>query len=170
MISLNSSGIESASAAQKRIEALRSVYGHFSYVEWPVCAQHLGIQIYCTTRQFCGAFLLDRIMLIPSNVPPSVIALYAWHELGHAILHIGNREYIRKMLVGGEHILRRFERQAWEFALIFPVWDSDALEAAITEIAAQGSVPDGLAAALAAACDVPPWLVEMVAREPRGSH
>lgn len=125
-----------------RMVRLRERYGVYHQRHWRVFAGSIGLQVYTVCHPISmAAVLLDGALLVRVGIPSQLTALYAWHELGHAVLHTGNREYWRTQFIGGNYLLRRFERQAWEFALLFPIWDPEDLEEALAGLEALGGVP-----------------------------
>lgn len=78
---------------------------------------------------------------------PESRALVVWHEIGHHTLHVGTADDWMHLVLG-KHLVWRYERQAWNFALTFPIWEPDALETAIRMLASFGSLPHGLRTAL----------------------
>jgi hypothetical protein len=72
------------------------------------------------------AILYQRTIYVRAGLGELAAAWWIWHEAGHAILHVGNREQWRAMACG-DLILAKFEQQASDFARNFPDWsDNDA--------------------------------------------
>lgn len=148
-----SSPSAAVSAIHNRIASLRERYGLYPARDWARFAEQLGIDVYYANRQLdAGGYFVAGALLLSPDLPALVEALLAWHELAHAVLHRGNREVWRSF-VGGDHVLRRFEREAWAFALCFPLWSDDDLLELPALVAGQGlpwSSSDVLWEALAA--------------------
>lgn len=78
--------------------------------------------VYADLPQSLPAISIDGVIVIGRHLPPNEAAWWAWHEVAHHVLHCGGREDWRRM-VCGDLILTKFERQADDFALLFPDWD-----------------------------------------------
>lgn len=102
---------------------LRGEIGIFYWDQWRQCADELGILwLYVEDTMSRPAMLLDGAILIRSDMDPVKEARWAWHEIGHHLLHDGDMEWWRA-LPGGQYFIAKAERQADEFAEFFPVWN-----------------------------------------------
>lgn len=89
--------------------------------EWRrFCHDHQLYVIYAAMRD-TTAFLIGNYLILPDGLDPFKTSWLAWHELGHFVVHVGNREAWRRTILG-EHTIQKFEHQALEFAILFPDW------------------------------------------------
>ena len=102
--------------------------GTYRANDWSRFLEDCGLlHIYADLPASLPAFFLGRAIVLRRDMDPERTAWWAWHEALHALLHVGNREEWRR-LVCGDLILSKFERQADEFAEVFPDWDAAETE------------------------------------------
>lgn len=95
------------------------VYAH----EWEWFIDLMELEMWrCDLPEHAPAFLHNDCIYIGRGIDPFVSAPYIWHEIGHAILHAGGPLWWAKR-PQGRLTVARFERQADDFARLFPVWD-----------------------------------------------
>ena len=118
--------------------------------DWKQFARSLGLVVeHLPLPQGIPAVLAGQSLLLVSNMlSASLVTLAAWHEIGHLALHAGDMESW-SALPGGSALLARFEREAWQFALVFPSWDIEDILAALEAIHSFGILPGTLIHALA---------------------
>ena len=74
------------------------------------------------------AVLYNETILLRRGMRPLETAWYAWHEIGHFVIHVGNQRFWQS-LVCGDLIVRKQEAQADYFAVTYPVWSAQDLRA-----------------------------------------
>ena len=101
---------------------MRSVYqsaGPFWADEWRACGRQLGVRFEVVPlRGDIVAFHVGTIIFLDVDLSPRDMAWWAWHELAHVLMHPGSI-----MAPIGDQLPEKQERQANEFAAIFPLWD-----------------------------------------------
>lgn len=104
------------------VDRLRAERGLYGVSEWERFLAEHGL--YCSFEEMpveVPALVAGNAILVQDGLPDDVTALLVWHEAGHIVLHAGNREFwISRPL--GRSTIRKMERQAWEFAYLFPDW------------------------------------------------
>lgn len=101
----------------------REKYGTFRADQYPLFCTLVAVTIRWE-RPDAGiaADLCDGVLRIDPNLPEREQAFAAWHELGHVVLHEGDRRDLEGTF-DGEAAIRKYERQSDEFARAFPSWD-----------------------------------------------
>lgn len=95
--------------------------GTYLFEDWECCAQRIGLTVIITDMgPTLPAALIKGRLLIDHRLPPHRRAELAWHEIAHHLLHAGNMSFWLSQ-PGGEHYVRKLERQCWEFVKHFPV-------------------------------------------------
>lgn len=124
----------------------RRVHGLINALSWDEFLPCIGLTVESVDLPAAipAVLVRDRVILLKRGLSRESSALLVWHEVGHVALHAGGAAFWTSS-VGGQHLLRRFERQAWTFALQFPVWQSDVLEAALNGLASNCEIPGTLA-------------------------
>lgn len=101
---------------------LRRSLGAYRGDEWEACAEELGIRCRRVDLPIDQpAMLIDRTLFLHSRLPAPEAAWWAWHELAHHVMHPGNVQFW-DALAWGHLVVSKQERQAWEFAVLFPLW------------------------------------------------
>jgi hypothetical protein len=93
--------------------------------EWEAfCADHGIHWIYAELPDNLPALIADDTIVLHEDLRElgPLRDYYAWHELSHWILHVGDERFLRTLPCGWM-ILSKQERQASEFALTYPIWD-----------------------------------------------
>lgn len=110
------------------VNRLRCEVGTYRWDQWKECADTVGVRIITLDADIAAwlgcdpAALVGRIVLVKDERDPVRIARNVWHEIGHRLLHAGGSDaWLCKP--NGEILVRKFERQAREFADLFPIWD-----------------------------------------------
>lgn len=97
--------------------------GRYRWDQWRCAAAALGIEVVVIDSKLAPpACLYRNTICLRGGFDDETTAWLAWHELAHAVLHAGSPDSWRDM-IGGVHLLNKFERQADEFAETFPVWE-----------------------------------------------
>lgn len=97
--------------------------GRYHWDEWCEVASTLGLEVVIVNQgPVPPACLIGRTIYVRGGLCDQMTARLVFHEVGHAVLHAGTPQDWRAM-PGGTHVLHKFERQAEEFAALFPVWD-----------------------------------------------
>lgn len=100
----------------------REEIGTFRGHEWRRCAERVGLEVVVIDLgPLTPAAIVHGTLFISSKLPPRLRALWAYHEIGHHLLHVGNYRFWQS-LPGGESLTKKYERQAWQFAFLFPRW------------------------------------------------
>lgn len=91
--------------------------------EWDAFLETLGVDVFrWDLPETIPAFFHGDCIYIAQRIDPLAAQRYIWHEIGHAVLHAGGPAWwIARPQ--GYLTVARFERQADEFARLFPVWD-----------------------------------------------
>lgn len=104
-------------------DRLRNNLGSFWADEWSDCASRLGLQI--TTgklpRELPTMTLLGWVIL-NEDLTDFEQAVWAWHEIGHWVMHAGKVDWWATR-PQGDVTVRKLERQATRFAIVFPIWE-----------------------------------------------
>src|SRR5680860_562837 len=104
------------------VERARTQYGVYWFDEWELFAQRLGIRVIRGNLPLGrAAALLDGKLFIQAGLPFVIECLSAWHEIGHRFVQKGNN-YWWSTRPQGHVTVAKFERQATEFAELFPDW------------------------------------------------
>lgn len=124
------------------VERWHAQYGTVPALEWAPFLSRLGLrwEFAQLPQSLPAALANDELVVVRCGLPESTAALLIWHEVGHFALHAGGATFWSSRS-GGSALIRRFERQAWEFALLFPVWEPENLEDALIGLEALGGVP-----------------------------
>lgn len=108
------------------VSRIRQRRGWYYAHEWERFADHLGVTVWrCDLPLTVPAFLHGDCMYLSRYIEPQYVALVAWHELAHHVLHAGGPCWWLTR-PQGYITVARFERQADEFAATFPIWDEQA--------------------------------------------
>lgn len=100
----------------------RERYGRFGGDEYYLLASLLGLTI--ETRRLpvkLPAIVCDSTIVLSDRLSSTAQAWYAWHEVGHFLMHEGDRRALRSH-PEGRAMMGKYERQADEFADRFPDW------------------------------------------------
>lgn len=99
----------------------------YHWTDWTTCCKDLGLGVMVTGEINRPAYLFLGHVFLRSDLPPYVMAYYAWEEIGHFLTGVGNREFWRHCLPGmqGELNVARFERWAAGVRRELPEWDDD---------------------------------------------
>jgi len=100
----------------------------YHWTDWRQCCLDLGLGFIITGGIKKPAYLFLGNVFLRADLPPYVMAYYAWEEIGHYLTGTGNREFWRNSLPGiqGELNLARFERWADGIRRGLPVWDDES--------------------------------------------
>lgn len=102
---------------------LREFYGVYRASQWDVFLDARALdQWYDELPAGVPAFLADGCVFIQRGMTADATAARVWHEVGHWALHAGDRDFWRSR-PQGDITVAKFERQADEFASLFPVWE-----------------------------------------------
>lgn len=101
----------------------RDKIGQYHAFEWERCLADLGLTYRIVDLPASlPALIVNRTILVRRGMSSVATAFWVWHEVGHWVCHVGNREFWRTRPQG--HLtLSKMERQATEFAIRFPDWD-----------------------------------------------
>lgn len=87
--------------------------------EWNDYAERLDLRCVITNLpDWLPAYYYDRVIYLRRGMDAYEIAWWAWHEIGHYLMHPGNL-----LAPMGDYNLNKIERQADVFAATFPHWD-----------------------------------------------
>lgn len=112
--------------ANDRAQRAREEFGAFHAHDWRSFLIVIDIDLIETDLPASlPAFVYNDTIVIRRGLHPLLAAWWAWHEVGHLMLHAGDRRFWRAR-PQGEITLAKFERQADEFAATFPIWDEQA--------------------------------------------
>lgn len=91
--------------------------------EWALMLDALELDVErCDLGGRIFAAVVDDCVYLDERLTGPFAAWCAWHEIGHVVLHVGGPMWWRSRPQG--HItLAKYERQADEFARLFPVWE-----------------------------------------------
>ncbi len=103
-------------------ELARSTYRHlgiFLGSEWRECGERLGLRFEIVPlRAGIRATRVGWVIFLSDGMSPRETAWLAWHEIAHVLLHPCNI-----LSPVGRPLQGKCERQANEFAALFPHWD-----------------------------------------------
>ena len=68
------------------------------------------------------AFTLNGVIFLDRDLSNCEKARWAWHEVGHLLLHVGSCDWWASRPQGNMTV-KKWEWQAREFARSFPVWE-----------------------------------------------
>lgn len=108
------------------VRNLWSVYGRPASNEWREVAEAFGLTVRLRDLPAFArpGLVKGRTIYLQFDLPNREMALTAFHEIGHVALHDGDVRWWHSRPQG--HItVSRMERQAEEFALLFPDWDKE---------------------------------------------
>lgn len=109
--------------AQQRAQELRKTFGLFRSDEWLRFAHRLGMRV-CLADLPDGfpGFTNGDTIYVCRSLNWTSRASVVWHEIGHVVMHAGDADWWRSR-PQGEITVSKMERQAWEFAFLYPVWE-----------------------------------------------
>lgn len=109
------------------VERLRERFGVIHADQWREFLEACGLTLYMLDLPpSIEAVVVDTAIILNTALDPRRRSELAFHEVAHYWLHAGNLEtFWRHALSGaqGELTVAKFERQANDFARLFPVWD-----------------------------------------------
>lgn len=110
--------------------------------EWQRYADRHGLTVCRATLPgaVLGFLAEPGTIVVADWLPPEPCALVGWHEIGHLVLHPASCSQWGQLPTGTQ-VVWRLERQAWEFALRYPIWEDDALDTALRILRASGRMP-----------------------------
>ena len=101
----------------------RRFLGVYDALDWPRFLADCGMRyVFASLPEWAPAVLAGRTIVIRSGEDRIFEAFWVWHEAGHHALHVGDGQFWGSRPCG-LMILRKMERQATEFALMYPDWD-----------------------------------------------
>ncbi len=105
------------------IRALVVRFGRYRAWDWPAFLERAGMRIVWADVMPWGvpAGISGRVIVVQRGYSHYDTALAVWHEIGHAVLHIGSVADWLAMTCG-DLIIAKQERQATEFAWCYPDW------------------------------------------------
>lgn len=107
-------------------ERLRTVFGLYHWHEYRDFATDINaIVIPKTMPPYIEAFRVHRFVYVNTELADRRAARCVWHELAHIVMHPANASWWEQY-PWGALVIGKQERQAWEFAATFPVWDEQA--------------------------------------------
>lgn len=105
------------------VDRLRVELGTFYGHQWREFLDASGLRWFeRDLPETVGAVIVEDTVILNRNRPAETVAECAFHEAGHYWLHAGNMETFWRCCPQGDITVARWERQADEFALLFPVW------------------------------------------------
>lgn len=103
----------------------RATLGLYRGHEWERCAVEIGLRVVqYDLPSWLPAMRIAGALFLSQRLPEAEKAKWAWHEIGHAMMHAGNFQFW-DTLPWGHLVLSKQERQAWEFAAAFPIWGEE---------------------------------------------
>lgn len=101
----------------------RSEIGIYGVTQWAECAEDLGLRIEYAAIPFgIESFILGRLIVLNEGMTPFQEAAAVWHEIAHWMFHRSNVNWWASR-PQGDITVAKFERQACEFASMFPDWE-----------------------------------------------
>lgn len=116
------SGEQLGWVARDIADNLRREGRSYRWDEWPRFVAERGFHVIAVDLpEWLPAYRLDTTIVVARRLPTRLRARWVWHEIGHCLMHPGNFQFWDG-LPWGHHVLAKQERQANEFASLFPVW------------------------------------------------
>ena len=105
------------------VDRVRHERGVYALHEWErFCADHGIAIVFADLTESLPSFYIAGTIVLGRHLSAEERAYHAWHEAYHALYCVGSREEWLRLMVCGDLCVRKFERQADEFATGFPVW------------------------------------------------
>ena len=116
-------GVAMSWIIEDRIAALHAEGRRYGRCEWERFCGDAGITVYYhELPPHLPAFIAGSALVLRAGMSPLATAFWAWHEIAHRLLHAGGREFWLSRPMG-RYIVAKQERQANEFAALFPIGD-----------------------------------------------
>jgi hypothetical protein len=107
------------------VRQTQATHGCFDWDEWQRFYAALGLEyVLMALPDDMDGLIYGRTVFLRQGMCPSVLALTAWHEAGHYLMHDGNVTWWSRQ-PEGKQTMARYERQASLFAAMFPRWDAE---------------------------------------------
>jgi len=105
----------------------RAKFGVYGAFEWERFIDDCGLRWrVADLPASLPALIIGKTIFVRRGLDSLLTAYYVWHEIGHWACHFGSREFWLSR-PQGYLTLSKMERQASEFALLFPVWGWDSM-------------------------------------------
>lgn len=109
---------------------IRRQFGTYSAEEWSLFLHDHGMWWAEEEIMPVRAVVAGNLVLIRGGLTPFERAFVVWHEVGHAMLHPGDAEWWLTR-PQGRITVAKIERQANDFAWLFPIWERGFIDEAI---------------------------------------
>lgn len=103
----------------------RRQVGVFFAHEWEAFCAQAGISVlYDLLPDSLPGISFGDLLILDVRLSAEEREHVAWHELAHHELHVGDCRDWLQLMACGDLCVQKFERQADEFAALFPDWTS----------------------------------------------